>query len=63
MKPVTIWKKYDEKLKQFVHNHIEDGHALTDSPTPVTEYQKKVWANSKWQKEYGFLQESRVVSQ
>jgi hypothetical protein len=52
---ITIWKRYNQKLKVFEHNHIENEHIGADVPTPISEEQKKGWAGAQWQKEFGLL--------
>jgi hypothetical protein len=50
MKPITIWKRFDDKTRRFEFNHIEDGHIspLIREPKPIGTYQRKAWKNALW---------------
>jgi hypothetical protein len=66
MKPVTLWyreaeKKIDgQKVKVFEYNHLEDGHNITDKPTPKHPDHSS-WAKSKWQSKIAHLNINNVV--
>ena len=64
MKPITIWKKYNDKAKDFKHNHIEDGYVscfMLDNPIGKFKEQTKAWSTGIWQATYGFLNDKYTV--
>ncbi len=62
MTHITIWSRWNNKTKEFDHNHIEDGWVETDTPMPKSDLQKASWKDATWQRTYGTL-ESRVVNE
>jgi hypothetical protein len=51
--PVTLW--FREGDKGFEFNHLEDGHAVSDTPTPKVPSQKSAWAKGVWVRERAWL--------
>ena len=61
MKPITIWQQFNEERQMFEHNHIDDGHLLSNAPIPISQEQKKSWGGVSWKKEFGYLKDGHVV--
>jgi len=57
---VTVWYKYNNKRKEWEHNHIEDGWTFGSLPTPQHENQVKAWKAGKWKRAWGFLENGKV---
>lgn len=55
MEKITCWSRYNQKSRQYEHNHIEDGHTNAVAPEPKNSFQKSAWSNAKWKAEKGFL--------
>lgn len=62
-KQITIWKRWDDKKKKFMHNHIEDGHSRNDLPTPIHEKQRSAWDEILWEKSWGFLKDGKIIGE
>lgn len=60
-KPVTVWKMYDKNSKEFIHNHIEDGHA--DSlESPIHKFKSQSsWSNNQWIGIHAYLIEITII--
>ena len=52
---VTIWERYNKRIKDFEHNHIEDGFNDCDKPTAISKFQEGMWRNAIWRKSLGSL--------
>jgi hypothetical protein len=52
MIPVTLW--YLELKEKVSFNHLEYGHATTDTPIPISDEQVKNWKNSQWIRKYSY---------
>jgi hypothetical protein len=55
MKPVTVWKTWNELERGWQHNHIEDGHvdALQTHPKPKGDFPlQKQWSKQAWIKRH-----------
>ena len=61
MKPVTVWRRWNPKSKEWEHNHIEDGHASTVTPTPRFPAQQ-TWNDSYWWRAHKWLTENGEVT-
>ncbi len=59
MTPITLWYRLHDDVAEF--NHVSNGHAESDAPTPNCDYQRKAWSGATWVKEFGQLVEGRVV--
>lgn len=59
VEPITIWRRFNGK--SYEHNHIENGHSLTDKPIPKFESQKS-WLSYQWQKQFAHLVNGKVKS-
>lgn len=55
MKKVTKWERLNPQTNLFEHNHLEDGHVAGNAPTPITKEHIKLFAESKWRKQFGYL--------
>ena len=63
MTPCTLWYLHDP-FNDWQFNHLEDGHALTRTPTPKFPSQSG-WRNGTWEKYHRALDDStppRVVA-
>lgn len=60
MKPITVWKKFNEKEQQWEHNHIQDGHVIGDKPTGTKE-QTAAWAKGTWVFFHKHLDSNQVI--
>ena len=60
-KPVTVWKRFDEKKEIWKHNHIEDGHVTGEVPTPKTVEQAESWKSAYWWKQFGEIDNTGTV--
>jgi hypothetical protein len=58
---VTIWHRLNIKKKEFEFNHIEEGWSGLEAPLPKSEKQAKKWKGATWKKQYGFLQNGKVI--
>ncbi|MCK4897838.1 MAG: hypothetical protein KAS38_03620 [Anaerolineales bacterium] len=58
---VTVWYRYNNKKKEWEHNHIEDGWTFTPIPNAQHESQVKAWKNGKWKRAWGFLENGKVT--
>lgn len=65
LEPITKWYRHKGKDPMgndlILFNHIENGWAEADTPTPHSPDQKRSWSNSKWTKEFVWLDENHVV--
>ena len=63
MKPITVWKRFDDYSRSFEHNHIEDGHVVRPQDKPISAYPAvtKDWAGGLWVKKHGWLDQNNVV--
>ena len=61
MKKITVWQRYSESHKDWEHNHIEDGHIISDKPTGNTKEQKRLWGGGKWKYKHAHLTDKNVV--
>ena len=58
MKPITIWTCYNkqkDKTYKWEHNHIENGLIKGITPISNCKYQKNMWKNAQWRREWGYL--------
>lgn len=55
MDPVTVWHRFDEDKKVFVHNHIEQGHVFGPTPVPKSDHQQASWKGAYWRKYYATM--------
>lgn len=51
--PVTLWFRHGDKGFEF--NHLEDGHAESDRPTPKVASQAGAWGKGVWVREHAWL--------
>ena len=58
--PVTVWDRWDKEHEEFVFNHISDGWANEDKPTPKFDSQNG-WRKCEWRKTFAHLVEGRVT--
>lgn len=58
--PITMWSRVLKKdgVEYSEFNHIEDGHCINDTPTPLHENHKKTWGG-KWAKEFAELSDAK----
>lgn len=63
MKPITIWKRFNDVTRRFEHNHVEDGYAPSEQRVPAGkfEHQTRDWANGLWVKFYAHIENGRIV--
>ncbi|MDK2600794.1 hypothetical protein QO179_25180 [Bacillus stercoris] len=61
MKEITIWTLVTETSEK--HNHIENGWAEGEYPTPTkSEYKnQEAWNKLDWKKEFGYLDDQNKV--
>ena len=61
MKEITIWTLVTKNSKK--HNHIEDGWAEGEHPTPIESRYKnqEAWNKLDWKKEFGYLDDQNKV--
>lgn len=63
MKKITIWERLiidkEKNIKEFRHNHIEDGHVEGDKPIPKFKSQNG-WKSYIWRKTFGYLKGTTV---
>ena len=58
---VTLWYMLNPSNKQYVYNHLEEGHSLNDAPLPKKDLNsnvfenQKFWKNQKWKKQHATL--------
>lgn len=59
---MTRWEVWDDDddVKDWRHNHIDNGHADGDAPTPKFPSQAG-WAKRKWRKTLGHLDDAHVL--
>lgn len=56
MREVTKWFKFNASTKFYDYNHLEDGHACTDSPAAFSPAQVKIFGEpTNWRKQLGYL--------
>ena len=61
-KTITVWERYNSKLKRWEHNHISDGYFVDeDKPIPKGCIQEKNWSNSKWRKFKAYLNKDASI--
>jgi hypothetical protein len=60
-KKITIWDRWNKDKKKYEFNHFDDEWVKNKKPIPKSDYQKKSWNNSKWNKTYGYLVNNNVV--
>ena len=49
MTPVTAWYRLNPHNRQWLFNHIEDGHSVKDKPEPKSQEQAG-WKRAQWTK-------------
>jgi hypothetical protein len=57
--PVTLWYRHD-RINGWDFNHLEDGHATTDKPTPKFPSQAG-WVNANWEAYHCWLDDGVVT--
>ena len=59
MQPVTLWSRQNQR-GAFEFNHLDDGHASGERPTPKHQNHGKAWAGGKWAFEHAWIAAGRV---
>jgi hypothetical protein len=61
-KTITVWERWNKKLKTWEHNHIDDDYD-EDSQIPIIKFksQEKIFKNAKWRKTKAKLVDQKVV--
>ena len=61
MKEIIVWRRFDNKIKKFIHNHIEDGHINNSKPIGKFKHQTVSWSSGKWEREEAYLDKGNNI--
>jgi hypothetical protein len=57
VKRITVWKRFDNVVRRFEHNHIEDGWTPAEQHVPVSKFPdvNKDWKNGLWVRFHAYM--------